>query len=844
MRALANFLLGIGLKSATGRVAASDRITAPVSSSLDQDPSTALINAAGTAVAAGRFTEALADIDRALERSPENAQLHFARGSTLFSWGRYTEACAALDAARQHGLCSSALFTQRGWALYWVGRIDDAATSMRHAVAAQPEDWAAHFGLASILRVQKRNDESLVSSMRALELNPDEFFCLANVVACQVDCGNLDAAEAHARRAIEMYPESALAWSNLGGVLDHQDRRDAAREAYKRADELESASPDPADEYLNYVICLINSAESREASAVLETKLARDPDARAQSHYALALLTLGRFREGWPQYEFRWMKEPLSAWRPRFVKPPWTGQDIRGKTILLRTEQGHGDFIQFIRYAPLVKALGARVLLEVRDEMRGLAQSVLGIDEIVPPGSPYPAFDLYVNLLSLPRAFDTDFASIPAAVPYLRVRADRAQKWTSRIVRDGSLNVGLTWAGLPNHPRDRFRSLPLARLAALARVRGVRFYFLQKGAAAAEASTPPDGMQYVDLGPELQDFDDTAAVIDQLDLVIGVDTSVIHLAGALGKPVWVMIPKPADWRWLEDRTDTPWYPTMRLFRQECQGEWAPVIDQLVAALAACVAMQSPTKQIGPAPAVAGSTLTSRSVGSPMRVLSEVVETRAGFMQYFPNDGITGKSLARYGEFLQQHIDILARFGLTDTTVLEAGAGVGAHSLPLARAIGPTGHLFLYESDARRKRVLQQNLASNGMTNVTVMRRALDTASSERETIDELLLAKLHWLKISEDIDPSEVIAGAVETLWRLRPNLFIAVHNRAVLEEQAAVVRDFGYACWCIQTPLFNASNFHLRDSDVFDGRLALALLALPEELSIDAPIDGCERLR
>jgi tetratricopeptide (TPR) repeat protein len=871
MRLLTKVLSESASRAAERQVATRGEIPRARPSPIDAAERARVISAAGSDVAAGRYANALASIDGALDAAPGDFELVFARASTLFSWGRYSEARTAHINAEQLGLRSGALYAQWGWASHWIGRSDEALDLMRKAVAAQPDDWTTHFGLAAMLRSAKQLDASLASTKRALELNPDELYCLAGLVACEVDLGQLEEAEGHARHAIELRPESSTVWSNLGGVLDHQNRYDEALAAYKRAEEFEALSPESPDDYFNCVICLLRCARTHEALAMLEDKLPKYADARAQSHYALALLTSGRMADGWSQYEFRWMKEPLASWRPNFAKPVWAGQDLRGKTILLRTEQGHGDFIQFIRYASRIKALGAKVLVQLREEVRGLAALLPEVDQILTPNEPYPPFDFYVNLMSIPWVFGTDLSTVPAEVPYLQADPDRTAGWASRLRHEGTLNVGLVWAGSPTHPRDAARSLTLQRLAALARIAGVRFHFLQKGPAAAEAATPPEGMSFVDLGPDLQDYGDTAAVIGQMDLILGVDTSVVHLAGALAKPVWVLLPKPADWRWLEEREDTPWYPTMRLFRQRRQDDWDEVIDRVTRELKAWVdEPRGPSPKVEEHVSAGASALPQQAVAltAPhhIRGLSQVAQTRIGYLQYFPDQPWIGKSIEWYGEHTQLQLELLARMGIAGSTVLEAGAGVGYHALWLAAAVGPTGHLFLYEDDDLLKRALRQNLTTNNVLNATVMRRLLGRsgnsespalvlrvgaedpdpatiAQEPRETIDELRLQRLDWLKINDGIGALDVLVGASETLWRLRSKLFIGTPDDDSLQRLATHAQDMGYSCWKTRTPWFNLANFNLRETDIFDGRTSLTLLAIPEESALEVTLDGCERI-
>jgi hypothetical protein len=254
---------------------------------------------------------------------------------------------------------------------------------------------------------------------------------------------------------------------------------------------------------------------------------------------------------------------------------------LEGRTILLHAEQGFGDAIQFIRYLPLVARCGGKIIIECHPELQRLLQTAAADSPVVATGHTLPAFDLHCPFLSLPRLFGTNLTNIPKDVPYLHANAADVEVWRKRLAdQSASLKVGLAWAGRPTHQNDRNRSLKLGTFAPLAQLAGVRFVSLQKGEAAAEAKSPPEGMELLDAGPELKDFADTAALVAALDLVIAVDTSVVHLAGALGKPVWVLLPFAPDWRWLLNRDDSPWYPTMRLIRQQRRMEWEPVVASI------------------------------------------------------------------------------------------------------------------------------------------------------------------------------------------------------------------------------------------------------------------------
>jgi hypothetical protein len=418
--------------------------------------------------------------------------------------------------------------------------------------------------------------------------------------------------------------------------------------------------------------------------------------------------------------------------------------------------------------------------------------------------------------------------------------------WRERLRSEQGLKVGIVWAGSPTHPRDRFRSVPVASLAPLLRIPGIRFYSLQKGPTATGLSQIDATV--VDLGADLQDFADTAAAIAHLDLVIGVDTAVVHLAGALGKPVWTLVASPPDWRWMEGRDDSPWYPTMRLFRQTSQGNWDEAVDRVAHALHFEVerraAARSPSVAAAQTDASARSAIAVACAAEPTDGACRVAETRHGILQYFPASD-EGRSLAFYGEWRQLELDVLTRFVASGMTVLDVASGIGCVALWLSRQLGSEGHLFLYENDRIRRQVLEQNLKTNRAGNVTLIRRPLGRVNDDEsgDTIDDLQLERLDWLKIADGKCALDVLEGAADTLWRLRPRLALDVSGA---EDTAAVVqraRDFGYGCWRIETPLYNPANFNRRDRDLFENRKAAVVIALPEELGSEAGLAGFQRL-
>ena len=317
--------------------------------------------------------------------------------------------------------------------------------------------------------------------------------------------------------------------------------------------------------------------------------LALDPT-HAGAHFSLAveLLRQGEYEEGWREYEWRWTWDKFDD-RPRdWAQPQWRGEPLNGARILLHAEQGLGDAMQFVRYAPLVAARGGVVYLEASRRLTRLFASVPGVTGVVAKGDPLPPCDWQCPLMSLPLAFGTTVETIPAPVPYLQATPVPLEPATD--LPDGTrCRVGLVWAGNPLYRRDARRSIALELFSDLTRMDGLRWYSLQVGEPAEALATPPPGLTLVDLGPRQRDLADAASLVASLDLVITVDTSVAHLAGAMGKPVWILVPKPSDWRWLLNRVDSPWYPTARLFRQRVAGDWAQVVNDVRQALVSLVA---------------------------------------------------------------------------------------------------------------------------------------------------------------------------------------------------------------------------------------------------------------
>ena len=491
---------------------------------------------------AGRLREAEALYRQALARDPDNAGVLFLLGLLAGRDGRHDEACQLLTRCVRLNPDDAAAQTNLGTTLHALGRDQEAMEHFRRAVALQPYAADAHYNMGMTQREQ----------------------------------GQIEAAAESLRKAIDLKPELAPAWNSLGNALREMGRLEEAVNSYQSALRLRPAH---AVTLHNLGLTYRGLMRLDEAMRCFDAALTSDPNHHeCRVSRAVMLLQRGDFERGWREYEARW--EVKRAFTRRdYPQPPWDGQDLGGRTILLYGEQGFGDAIQFARYPPLLASKGARVVLECRPELKTLFESLRGVAQVVATGDPLPHFDTHRPLMSLPMVCGTRVETIPCEVPYLKAQPHRVRQWEQKLSSDG-MRVGLAWAGAAGNLNDRDRSTALQRIAPLARVPGVRFYSLQKGPAAAEAATPPAGMHLTDISADLREFADTAAAIQNLHLVICVDTAVGHLAGALGKPVWVLLSFSPDWRWMLDRSDTPWYPTMRLFRQAKPGDWDSVMVEL------------------------------------------------------------------------------------------------------------------------------------------------------------------------------------------------------------------------------------------------------------------------
>ncbi len=461
------------------------------------------------------------------------------------------------------------------------GRVAEAAHHFAAAARLEPDHSVWHYNCALAFQQLGRLTEAIGSYRRAAGLAPQFFDAWNNLSAAAKSAGDFETAEETGRRAVALNPRAASARLNLGNALKARGDLTAAEAAYRQALGLEPGNPRMQ---VNLANTLREAGRVGEAIELLRQVLERHPQfAEAHRDLAFALFISGDLPAGWVENEWRWETGGMQTKRRAFDQPPWNGEELAGRRLLVHTEQGFGDALQFIRFVPVLAGRGARVIVECQPALHRLFRSLAGVTELVVRGEPLPGFDFHVPLLSVPRVLRIGLKTIPNRVPYLTARPEPSFDGPPGVA--SRPKVGVVWAGNPAHLNDRGRSIPFEVWAPLFELDHITFVSLQVGERARDLKNPSLGGRVWDCGARLIDFASTASAIAGLDLVIGVDTAVVHLAGALGQPVWILLPYAPDWRWLLDRDDSPWYPTMRLFRQAQPGDWTRVMEEVRTRLA-------------------------------------------------------------------------------------------------------------------------------------------------------------------------------------------------------------------------------------------------------------------
>lgn len=671
-------------------------------------------------------------------------------------------------------------------------------------------------------------------------------------IACH-DQDRLDEAVAAYRRAIQLQPNFPIAFNNLGNTLRMLRRLDESLACFDQALRLK---PDYVNAHKNKGTAFVWEGRLEDAMACYDRALELAPqDAETHKNRGVILLLLGRFAEGWPEYAWRWQTEGLS--RPQHPQPLWDGSSLDGKTILLTPEQGLGDTVHFVRYAAVLKQrYDCQTLLSCPKPLVRLLASCPGIDQLVPQGEPLPEFSCFAPLLDLPGILGDNLETFPRELPYLTADPQLVARWHDELQAYGPCKIGLAWQGNAQHQADRMRSMPLAEFAPLGQLKGIHLFSLQKGVGAEQIDNLAGALDIVPLADQLDEtsgaFMDTAAVLRNLDLLITVDTAVAHIAGALGVPTWLALPHVPDWRWLLDREDSVWYPTIRLFRQAAVGDWSSVVRQMHDELLQLAPRVQRRRREDYRLASAGS--------------NRLVRARHGLMLFNRHDIYIGRSLDQYGDYSEGESDLFAQVLRPGNVVVDAGANIGVHTLLMSRQVGDRGRVYAFEPQQTIFEILCANLALNGRKNVSCRCAALgDTAGQivvppvnydvesnfgglglgsyqsgqtvPVVTIDSLDLPRCDLLKADVEGMELAVLRGAARTIEQFHPILY--VENDRIESSPALIeyLLALGYKLYWHLPPLYQPSNFYGNPVNVFGGIVSSNMLGVHS--SVQSSITG-----
>ncbi|MBI2948763.1 MAG: tetratricopeptide repeat protein [Verrucomicrobia bacterium] len=565
--------------------------------------------------ASGNRSKAAECFSRAVELQPDLVEGHLNLGLIAFESGELVRAIHCYRTALRYRPDYAEALFNLGLAAREAGDLTLAADSLVRALNLKPDNPSALLHLGFIRQAQSRDEEAEGLFRRLLAVEPNHHLARLNLALLCDEMGRLEEATRECQAVLALAPDDPESNTLMGALLKKQKRLDASVQHFERAlqvrpgfvpallnlaeisllrggleagaeicQKLLAINPDNIDAHV--YLGLIRSGQGRPVEAVALFQRALQLDATqhvARLHLGLTQLLLGDYPSGFVNYEARWLADRNGPGRRQFDQPEWEGEELRGRTILLHAEQGLGDSIQFVRYARLVAQRGGRVLVECDPSLKALFRSAEGISAVISRGEPLPGFDVHSPFLSLPRVLGTTLESVPNQVPYLRAPTDAVFE----LPRVPGLKVGLVWAGNPNHANDNARSMPLPCLSPIWTSPGVAVFSLQLGAAQSQLNSVREAAQIIDLSPRLKDFGATAQAVSQLDLIIGVDTAVVHLAGSLGKAVWLLLPHVNDWRWGRESVESPWYPTLRIFRQTKPGDWSVPVERVAQELRAC-----------------------------------------------------------------------------------------------------------------------------------------------------------------------------------------------------------------------------------------------------------------
>ncbi len=525
----------------------------------------------------GMFDEAIQSYKNALRINSNFGNIYNNLGLALYKKGVFEEALSYFKKALELNPKLGDAYNNIGNYFFNNNEIDKAIEYYSKALKLE-QNYATYNNLGNAFKEKGLLEEAIKFYEKALNANQnaiDTSIDLGDVFRKQ---GKLDEAISHFQKLLDNNPKNPVVYINLALVFQEKGLFDEAFKYYNKALEI---NPNVAEGYNNLALAFIENGHYEEARSNLEKAIQIKPTmANAHFNFATLLLLEGDFTRGWEEYEWRWNASDFKFMKFNYSQPQWNGEKFEGLKILLHAEQGLGDTIHFMRYINLVLEKNLEVIFRCPKELLILAKYSFPEIQIITFEEPLPDFDFHCPLMSLPYVFETTIDNIPSKIPYIKTEKSLIESWNQKIGKDPNFKIGLAWSGNPKYKRDRHRSCSLKIFSTIAQIEGISLYSLQKGHGTEQLKELRDELKIIDFDSEIKDFSDTAAIIENLDLTISVDTAVAHLTGAMGKPVWTMLPFVPDWRWMLNREDSPWYPTMRLFRQHTPGDWVTVLSNI------------------------------------------------------------------------------------------------------------------------------------------------------------------------------------------------------------------------------------------------------------------------
>jgi FkbM family methyltransferase len=756
---------------------------------------------------------------------------------------------------------SSAVFHRNlGHALTELGDLPGAMAAYEQSIRLDPQSVETFNNLGILQSRQGDYARAIATLSRATNVNPNYAPAYSNLAVALALSYQNELAIAAFQRAVELAPDYAEAHSGLGMALVQAGRPDDSLASFERSLALK---PEYAAAYCNLGIALTDLGRLDDALVTYQKALDLDPGYdEVRMNRSATMFLQGDYVSGWREYEFRLRKS--TNVRVTHDAPRWHGEPLGGRTLLLEAEQGMGDTIQFVRYAAEIKRQkGGRIMLAVERSLVPLLTGVAGVDVLLPQASTRPAFDVWSPLLSVPGLLNVTPSHPAVEVPYLQADTERMRKWAARLGKFRGLKIGIAWQGNKFNKVDYRRSFPLASFASLAKLHGLSLISLQKGEGTEQLDNLT-ALDIVSLGPEFDAsggaFLDSAAVMKSLDLVITADTSLGHLAGALGVPVWLPLGFVSDWRWGISGERTPWYPTMRLFRQEKLRDWAGVFARMAEALQTefpALRLKRPEEY---------QLATSG--------FNRLARTRHGPLIYNRHDTYIGKSLAELGEFSEGEIDFFQHSVRPGATVVEAGANIGAHTVKLARLAGEAGLVHAIEPQRIVFQTLAANVALNSLTNVHCHQAAVGDkpgwavvptmdygqpnnfgglaigSGSEGKrvpviTIDSLQLSRCDLIKI--DVEGMELAAihGAAETIRQYRPILYVENDREEKSPPLIEALFALGYKLYWHLPRYYTPGNYYGNKHNSFGNLASVNMICVHSSIATNiqglAPITSRE---